>query len=317
MKKQTSWFSQLASGEVAAVHIDRLIEEAQEHYDGDGDAGSNAGNEASSGPGGEHSMLLLDRLLEHLRQLPVVAPLSGHMFIPKGPVRRYSRFATSAISWWITELENGSALHAPDRALCATLFLRSLDFLIARDAKAAPEANGLAPNPLVESALTSRTIRLRLQMLEQGKWLDAVDSAVADANEAIAHAAARRTEAQITDEETLSARMFEPEVYKVLHGDTRTGHRVLRSQGLHQLCPETVGLVRDKFINGSGKDSLADSPELRVRARRCQVSRVQPKLVAKVIERVHDCKASGISAWRNSRLKNIASSDAGLRALTS
>ena len=109
---------------------------------------------------------------------------------------------------------------------------------------------------------------------------------------------------------------FEAAIFKIFHGDTRTGHCVLRSHGLHPPCPETSRLMQSKFITDPAKDSIAQELDLRNHARRCRAPKVQPKLIAKVIGNTNDCKASGISAWRSSRLKNIATTDAGLGALT-
>ena len=158
------------------------------------------------------------------------------------------------------------------------------------------DANGLSPKPMAEASQVSRVIRSRLQVLEQGKWLDAVDEALVDVEAADFRSAQRRTEAQSLDEEMPMTSTLEAAIFKILHGDTRTGHRVLRSHGLHPPCPETARLMQSKFITDPAKDSIAQEPDLRNRAWRCKAPKVQPKLVAKVIGNTHDCKASGISA---------------------
>ena len=46
----------------------------------------------------------------------------------------------------------------------------------------------------------------------------------------------------------IDTKKFEAAMHKVLHGNARTGHRVLRSSGLHPATPETVELLRGKLI---------------------------------------------------------------------
>ena len=205
--------------------------------------------QAWSGPNGSHTTAFLGHLLERLRRLPVVSPLTTHMFIPKGLVQRYSSFVTSVLTWWISEIEDGSALHEPIRAQCATLFLKNLDFLIARDIRPCSDSSGLEPNQAIDSAQISKTVRSRVQVLEQGRWLEAVDHALADAEAARVRAASRRTETQIEDDESRQTRKFEDAVHKVLHGDTRTGRRVLQSSGLLPASVETTRLFQSKFCD--------------------------------------------------------------------
>ncbi|CAK0898534.1 unnamed protein product, partial [Prorocentrum cordatum] len=101
----------------------------------------------------------------------------------------------------------------------------------------------------------------------------------------------------------------------VLHGDVRTGRRILASSGIHAAAAESVGLARAKFITGPVRDSLRSRADLRQRAARCAPP-VAATVVNAVVTKTADCKAAGTSSWGNSRLKNIAATDGGLAALT-
>ena len=153
-------------------------------------------------------------------------------------------------------------------------------------------------------------------MLEQGDWLKALEAAVEDSRSAHLHSAQRRTQAASEDDEAAKVRRYESCVYKVSNGDARTANRILKSAGLHPASTHTADLMASKFITDPARDSMARSRGLLVKARRCKAPSVQQKLVSKVVANCPDCKASGTSGWRSSRLKSIAAEEAGLRALT-
>ena len=119
------------------------------------------------------------------------------------------------------------------------------------------------------------------------------------------------------DTSELQKKQLESCIFKVMHGDARTGRRVLGSSGVHPASLQTVDLMKGKFVVDPARDTIAQRPGLSQRAARCKPAIVQKKIVSAVIAKTADCKASGTSSWRNSRLKNIASSDSGLAALTS
>jgi hypothetical protein len=54
-----------------------------------------------TGPANCHSAGFIGQLLSRLRQLPAVAPLNTHMFVPKSLVRRYAKLATQIIEWLV------------------------------------------------------------------------------------------------------------------------------------------------------------------------------------------------------------------------
>ena len=75
-------------------------------------------------------------------------------------------------------------------------------------------------------------------------------------------------------------------------------------------------MMASKFIVDPELDTLMRKPELLQRARKCSAPKIEPNLVASVVDGMSDGKAHGASAWRNSRLKAIVAEPAGLRALT-
>ena len=102
-----------------------------------------------------------------------------------------------------------------------------------------------------------------------------------------------------------------------MSGDTRTGHRVLKSCGVHPASEETCDLLRSKFISEPEGDTMAGRAQnFSERAKKCKAPHVTETVVSKVVGNLKDCKAAGISGWRNSRLKAIASTPEGLAALT-
>ena len=121
--------------------------------------------------------------------------------------------------------------------------------------------------------------------------------------------AARETEAD-------SSRNLETCLFKVLGGDARNGRRVLESTGVHPASPITVERMAQKFVTDRGSVSLKSFDKYKEQLKQCKVPRVEEKVVGKLVGGLKDCKASGISGWRNSRLKAIASTPEGLRAIS-
>ena len=111
----------------------------------------------------------------------MVVPLSTYTYIPKSLGRRYAKLATTAINRWLKEIEHGSVLHAPSWTRAATLFLIFFDYLVARDITAIGGGEAGTSNQ-VKSQQIAGIVRLRLQALEQGQWLQIIDNALRDTN---------------------------------------------------------------------------------------------------------------------------------------
>ena len=160
-----------------------------------------------------------------------------------------------------------------------------------------------------------QVIKARIQWMEYGLWLDEIDAALSDVSKADKKAVERRIVAANDDAERLAQRNYETCVHKVLNGDSRIGHRVLKSSGIHAPCDATVDLMASKFVRSRSGDTLSADAELRARARKCKAPKIIEVVVGKVIGNTKDCKAAGVSGWRNSRLKAIVSTPEGSGAL--
>ena len=121
----------------------------------------------------------------------------------------------------------------------------------------------------------------------------------------------------VIDIEAMVLRNQETCVFKVLHGDVRTGHRTLKSSGIHPPGDATLNLMASKFIIDGSKNTLLFKEDLKHRARISKAPRVEEEIVGKLVGSLKDCKAAGVSGWRNSRLKFLASTPKGLRSLNS
>ena len=75
--------------------------------------------------------------------------------------------------------------------------------------------------------------------------------------------------------------------------------------------------MSEKNITEKDKNTLLLKDELKRRAKKTGAPRVDAKIVGKLVGNLKDCKAAGVSGWRNSRLKLLASISEGLRSLTS
>ena len=58
------------------------------------------------------------------------------------------------------------------------------------------------------------------------------------------------------DAEKLQIRNYETCIYKIMGVDTRTGHRVLTSSGLHPASENTCALLNSKFLLDPEKDTM-------------------------------------------------------------
>ncbi|CAK0833046.1 unnamed protein product, partial [Prorocentrum cordatum] len=109
------------------------------------------------------------------------------------------------------------------------------------------------------------------------------------------------------DSDELQRKQFESSIFKVLHGDVRTGRWILANSGVHPSCDDTVNLMKGKFLTDPADDSIGNRPGLARKAARCKPPVVQPRIVSTVVARTADCKASDCK---------IASDPSGLVALT-
>ena len=162
----------------------------------------------------------------------------------------------------------------------------------------------------------AKLLKDRIQRLEAGFWLSELEKAASDNDRARGRAAERRTMTAVQDNEVNVTRNFETCVFKVLNGDVRTGRRVLESSGVHPPSPIIVDRMAQKFVTDVGRASLTSFDKYKEQLKKCKAPIAEERVVGKLIGGLKDCKASGASGWRNSRLKAIASTPEGLRSLT-
>ena len=234
------------------------------------------------------------------------------MFIPKSLTKRYSVVAVGVFDWWLEEISSGMA---HERGKVATLFLRVFNFLLTRDCRNL-KSSALQELPENHDVAVALQIRSRLQQMEAGLWLVVLDEAIEDTRQVSQNCAERRVVAASVDTEAITTRNMETCVFKVMHGDVRTGQRVLQSPCLHPPCQETVDLMCSKFITSTDGGGSILSHALKQRALVCKPCFVKDTVLAKLIGNLTDCKTAGGSGWRNSRIKAIASTPDGLRVLT-
>ena len=261
------------------------------------------------GAQGQHTDTFVEALLASLEQLPHVAPLNSYNFVPKSLTRRIGRLFGAALNWFLEEAA-GTNLQ---RGRAASLFLRHLDFLIARDLSAVTQEK---ETKTTVGLATKRTVQQRVHRLEQGKWLEALADALVDAELARQAAARRRTTAAVQDAEAVTHRSYETCIAKTMGGSVRAGHRVLKSSGIHPASVETGELMASKFVTSSESDTLGSRPDLKRRARQAKAPRISQKNVSDAVEEMPDVRAPGCAGCRNSRLKAIVAEEPGLRSLT-
>ena len=269
-----------------------------------------------SGPEGTHSPAFLEALLEKLRLLPVVGTVPTYNFIPKSLTRRYGKLAAVAFRWWFDEVQQNGTGSNDESRIAATLFLHHFDYIISRDTQMLDERHKLQVGQEKDYIHCAKIVRERMQRMEQGYWLDEVAAAVSDSEQAQNYMNQQRVVPSEADAEKLQIHNFETSIYKIMSGDTRTGHRVLKSCGVHPTSEETCNLLRSKFISDPEGDTMVGRAHyFSERTKKCKAPHVTDSVVSKVIGNLKDCKAAGISGWRNSRLKAIASSPEGLAVL--
>ena len=203
-----------------------------------------------------------------------------------------------------------------DNARAAILFLKVFDFLIARNTLHYTDEDEPNKDESTDNQIITRIVRARLQQLEMGKWLNLIDDALEDIDKARARAIVRRLFAAAENPDENSSYKYQCCIEKIMHGDTRTGHRILRPSGLHSPSDETAELMKAKFNADSSSNNLQQHPEFIRKAKRCKSTVITQQLVSKVVQNNSDCKTSGASGCRNSRLKLLAMQHDGRLALT-
>ena len=189
-------------------------------------------------------------------------------------------------------------------------------FLISRDSGGHEDKSRLQEEPHQDGVHANKVVKERIQRMEAGLWLAEVDRALADVKEANEKTIARRIQASGADGEELLHKNMEMFVHKTMAGDVRTGHRVLLSNGIHEPSDETVELMASKFVTGVRENVPVVGNDLKEKCKKCKAPKVSEEVVGKMVGNSKDCKASGVSGWRNSRLKAIAATPEGCAALT-
>ena len=260
-----------------------------------------------SGTDGDNVDCFIDALLLRLQKLPEVGALPTFVYIPKSLCRRYTRQATIILKWWLKECDR----HQPNQKhfQAANLLLLCFDFLLSRNDNG---LDGLTKDHDNKDDLGPlKIIKSRLQKFEAGEWLVLIDEALRDIEKDRERAESRRIGCIGDDLDKEEEHKFEACVHKILSGDTRTGHRVLKSNGIHLANSETVDLMRRKFLASPENNTIGGWGDLREKAKKIKCPTVVASVLLKVISNTKDCKAAGCSGWRNSRLKMIASEPEG------
>ena len=130
-------------------------------------------------------------------------------------------------------------------------------------------------------------------------WIEEVDNVLIYIGIVNDRARRRRLTAISTYTDRLMKQNLETCVSKTLNGDVRTGHRVLKSDGLHRACDATVDLLKNKFVTNFANDTIATNLDLKKKAKLCKLAKISEKILGKLIGNLKDCKASGGSGWRN------------------
>ena len=118
-----------------------------------------------------HTEGFVEALLQKLEALPQVAPLASYNYVPKSLSRRVGRLFGAALNWFLDEA-SGTSLQ---RGRAASLFLRHLDFLIARDMSTVIKSKEGSLGVTIK-----RKVQHRINLLEQGDWPAAVAEALAE-----------------------------------------------------------------------------------------------------------------------------------------
>ena len=205
---------------------------------------------------GKHSDAFITALLTRLRQLPEIASAPTYVFIPKSLTKRY----------WAVVVGKVSSGAVNERGKAATLFLKAFDYLLTRDCRNL-KCDALQELPKNDGVAIAQQIRSRIQQMVVGIWL--VVEAIEDAKQVLHKSVAKRVVAASVNCDLINMRNMETCVFKVMHGDIRTGQRVLQSPGLHPPCQGTVDLIRTKFITSDDGAGSIMGHDLRKRALAC------------------------------------------------
>ena len=84
-----------------------------------------------------------------------------------------------------------------------------------------------------------------------------LDQAIRDVERADLALRDRRVTPAEDDAEKLLEHNFDSCVYKIMSGDVRTGHRILKSKGVHPPSKETCDLMASKFVVEPGEGTMA------------------------------------------------------------
>ena len=141
----------------------------------------------------------------------------------------------------------------------------------------------------------AKVVKERIQRMEQGLWLQELDQAIRDVERANLAIRDRRVSPAEDDADKLLEHNFDSCVYKTMSGDVRTGHRILKSKGVHPPSKEACDLMASKFFVEPGGDTMAGREDLRAKVKKCKTPRIEQKVLAKVIGNMKDCKAPGVS----------------------
>ena len=134
------------------------------------------------GGNGVHSDVFVQHLLERLRKIPDVSTLPTHALVPKSLGRRYSKLGSAVFDWWLKTTQGGES---DGHVEASTLFLRVFDYLLTRDMRTHPGGHKLVNElPKEEEVIVAQYMRVRVQRMEVGFWLDELDLALVDPGKA-------------------------------------------------------------------------------------------------------------------------------------
>jgi hypothetical protein len=213
-----------------------------------------------SGIEGDHVDIFLDGLLERLRKIPNVGAVPTYLYIPKSLGRRFTRQANLLLRWWIRDCDrrqpNLKSFEAAD------LLLRFFDFLMTRNCTGLEDIDITKDHAIKDELEPLKIIKKRLQKFEAGEWMVVIDEALQDIEKDQKRGESRRIASIGDNIDDQDKHKFEACVHKVLNGDTRTGHRVLKSNGIHPPTMETLALMKAKFLTSSADNTLGSASKI-------------------------------------------------------
>lgn len=244
------------------------------------------------------------QLLDKLRALPVISPVTTVLRCPRGASRRFAQIYASAFLYLHLSLQC-SLEHIELFALIAY----HLPLLLLYDARVQPqpeEENAEAP-PSVR-----RVILDRLTLAEDGNWAQLVEDLIA-----ISGAAAKR-QSQAERRGLSYQRRFELACSKAVGRCYRAAADLL----VQDTCPpeslETLEKVVQLFITDLTQEHMQEY--LRVVSQMRGVAskhwvRITPKLVSKRLSSIRPAAQPGLSRSRNSHLSTLLQVPIGVQAL--